>query len=486
MKQWANIYLIFIVVIASSAKGQPGDDPINNIQNLIIDLQVTRAQEQINSQVIDAPIKMSWLKGYLAFIKYQTATVEVLADETAEEIHKQVKNIKKYNGEMDCPFYLADLYLMNAFINFQNQEYFFALNHYLKAQKHINNCHQLNHQAPNCYKFKLIEWAVQAWIKENIPFFSTGQVTGNIQGQFEDEVFQLLINKEIPNPQKREIALLAGLLHPYFESDPVKSFQFVRSFYDTASLAGPLESFVFAKAATKGSQFEMAIKVLTQSINLGYHHRLNRINLMLGNLLANSQQVDAKFYLRQYISNQKNKKGVLYAQLKLMWVHRVNQNHEAFAQLKQNLVKPANLNFMLDKQAAFEIKDSANWTRELILSRQLFDAGYYQLSLKTLLNIRPKLETYNQNQRLAYAYRIGRAYHLLEEYDKALLFYKIALHAGLDESYYYPAYAAFYAGEIANHMGNVEMAKNYFNRCLQLDSPIYKTSIHHRAKSKIH
>ena len=53
----------------------------------------------------------------------------------------------------------------------------------------------------------------------------------------------------------------------------------------------------------------------------------------------------------------------------------------------------------------------------------------------------------------------------------------------MENTYYYPAYSAYYAGLLSKLDYN--KAKLYFEKCLKFNSPIYEWSIHKKAKQEL-
>jgi hypothetical protein len=61
----------------------------------------------------------------------------------------------------------------------------------------------------------------------------------------------------------------------------------------------------------------------------------------------------------------------------------------------------------------------------------------------------------------------------------------MVINSKLDSKFYYPAYAAYYAGKIELSLKNYNKAKKYFKYCIKLDSPVYKSDIHKKAENAI-
>jgi tetratricopeptide (TPR) repeat protein len=133
----------------------------------------------------------------------------------------------------------------------------------------------------------------------------------------------------------------------------------------------------------------------------------------------------------------------------------------------------------IDKEALASAENDQYPNKNLLLSRILFDGGYYSEVLDVLYAI--DTSGYSDNDKLDYVYRTGRVYHEMNNFEKAKTYYGLALSLGKNSDSYYAANATLKLGELYESEGNISLAKEAYSNCMNLDFKQYKNSILRRA-----
>jgi tetratricopeptide (TPR) repeat protein len=193
---------------------------------------------------------------------------------------------------------------------------------------------------------------------------------------------------------------------------------------------------------------------------------------------------DAAKYFEKFIQYFKGKFYLKDALQKLSW-HYYLQGNQAQANYYRNwvLTKGATLTDA-DEQALKEAR-TGKWPNKLLLqARLLNDGGYHWEALRRLAG--KKISDFNTPEdRLEFAYRVGRIYDDIGRDKEAIGFYKLAITLGENRHEHYAARAALHIGYIYEEKGDKLNAIAYFEKCMSMKDHDFKNSIDQRAKSGI-
>jgi hypothetical protein len=473
-----SVFLILAFVSAIQAQFNFSENE-KKIQNAILDLKVAEIPSHPAHQSNGI---INWLNAYQSFVYFQTTSNIVSIDSILNEIEKQQQIIEGLKPS--SPYYnycLADIYLMNCYLNFENGDLLRSLANFWSAKKCISENRKQYPDFSLNQKHQLIVMVIDKWVNENV-FGKKNETTGFWQSNFQNEWKLALSSQKEESVTYREMELVGHLLQLIFGNISAGNETWVVYPNSVFSSKGPLEAYVSAMHFNKMEQYPQTMQVLTYADSQAYNQRFNALNLAYGTSLLNQMSSLATDYLQRFIRNQKNANQVTYAQLKLTWFYLINQRVQKADSLIAIMKQTPKAFIWDDEQALYEVKHSDLWKPEILKSRLLFDGGDYSHSIETLLALKNSVGTYNQSQKLEYSYRLARAYHKSGNPTSAIPFYQMVVGSELDSEFYYPAYAAFYLGEIFENSNDRNNAIKYYTICTHLDSPIYKTSIHKKAK----
>lgn len=453
-----------------------------NIQTQILNLTYPD-----DKPIVGNPINgiRNWLEAYRDFV-YQLTNNN---DKTQEELHKsfdiQIQQIARLNDT--SPYYhycLSDIYLMKSYLYFIEGDYLHLVASFYKAQKHYHiNFNRFPEFLPN-NKHKLIDQAAIRWLSVNVlgSFAETDSYPElqNIKNKY--------IQGEFFGSEKivvRECNLLGLLFEASLENlTCLPNEQELQNMLVYAK-SGPIETFAISMLFKKWGYYQHQLKILQPSDSMKYLQRMNILNLYYGIALQNQLDSNCENYVTTFIKTQWQNKYIAYAELKLACHYFLKGDSLTMAGCIEKIRTNTDLQTSEDRQAFYEVSHATDWSPEILKSRMLFDGGKYSLSAKILIDAKNRLTYFNPNQKLEYAYRLGRAYDKMGEFNHAITFYQMVINSGKESEFYFPAYASYYLAEIYLKKNETALAKKYLNVCLRMDSPIYKQTIHQKANDQL-
>ena len=164
---------------------------------------------------------------------------------------------------------------------------------------------------------------------------------------------------------------------------------------------------------------------------------------------------------------------------KKAWAAFMLEDSALYLNCMQQVLLKGDNRIDIDKEALSEAETNQFPNKDLLLSRILFDGGYYADALNLLNAI--DTSGYSDNDKLNYMYRTGRVYHEINNSEKAKTYYGLAISLGKNADSYYAANAALKLGELYETEGNINLAKEAYSSCMNLNFKQYKNSILRRA-----
>ncbi len=189
-------------------------------------------------------------------------------------------------------------------------------------------------------------------------------------------------------------------------------------------------------------------------------------------------------YLEKFVTNFKGQFYLKDVYQKLSWAYYLQGNTIAAQNTRKNILKKGSLDSDADKLALKEAK-SGKWPNMLLLkARLLNDGGYNKEALQLFSN--KTIDSFSKDEdKLEFAYRLGRVYDDLILDQEAIKNYLTAIQLGEKSTEYYAARAALQIGNIYERQGNKPLAITYYKKCMEMDDHDYKNSLDQKAKSGI-
>lgn len=207
-------------------------------------------------------------------------------------------------------------------------------------------------------------------------------------------------------------------------------------------------------------------------------------DLEMGYITLNHLDPAAGKYFEKFIQEFKGRFYLKDALQKLSWHYYLQENNERADFYRKEVLTKGSTDTDADEQALKEAQ-SGKWPNKLLLqARLLNDGGYQQEALRLLYGKRIN-DFGSPEDRLEFAYRVGRIYDDIERDEEAIAFYKQAIISGETRKEHYAARAALQLGYIYEKRNDKKSATTWFQRSLKMKNHDFKNSIDQRAKAGI-
>ena len=245
-----------------------------------------------------------------------------------------------------------------------------------------------------------------------------------------------------------------------------------------------LFAYMVANLAINSKQSGYALQVIKQR-NLSPGYLSSPVwDMETGYALLNHLEKDAPFYLQRFLNSFKGKFYVKDVLQKLSWYYYLGGDIKKATDYRQLVKTKGNTETEADKQALKEAK-SGQWTSVLLLkARLLNDGGYHREALQVLAG-KSSVDFNREEEKVEFAYRLGRIYDDLEMNEEAIKNYLITMRTGEKRKEYFAARAAVQAGNIYERLGQKSTAIMYYQRCLDMGEHDFKDSLDQKAKAGI-
>ncbi len=294
----------------------------------------------------------------------------------------------------------------------------------------------------------------------------------DLQGgiNFLDEVIK---NDSLYN---QESNMLKAYLHAFILHDAQKGFDI----FSQTKKQFLLNKIVMAWIGLKAGKSKEVYTLLNENAMNEIKNKIIFIHYLKGSsALQYGRFAEVESSLYCYIKNTKSTHYIKDCYYKI-FLSRWFLHHKNIDFLLEKIKTEGTTNSAPDKYAYdfahYEQLPNQSITRSRILS----DGGQYQDALKALYDV--EVKTLNQKDKTEFYYRQGRIYHLLQEYDKALISYQNALNISGNLPYYFAPNAALQMGIIYYEKNNLEQSKNYLQKTIQYKQHEYKESLDSKAR----
>lgn len=194
---------------------------------------------------------------------------------------------------------------------------------------------------------------------------------------------------------------------------------------------------------------------------------------------------DANQYFERFLTNFKGNFYVKDAWLKFAWSYLLQNNIAQYNRCMMQVKTKGNTDTDADKKALKDAKDGKIPNVLLLKARLLTDGGYKNEAFQLLVG-KSTNDFVNMEDKLEFAYRVGRINEELGRFDNAIDAYLSTIKLGRERTEYFAARAALETGMIYEiQKKNKQMAMAFYQQCLDLPNHDYKNSLDQKAKSGI-
>lgn len=196
-------------------------------------------------------------------------------------------------------------------------------------------------------------------------------------------------------------------------------------------------------------------------------------------------ETDANIYFNRFLVSFKGNFYLKDCLLKYAWYYFLQGNISQYKQCLEGVKSKGNTDTDADKRALKEAKSGKTPNIHLLKARLLIDGGYASEAFEVLKG-KSTADFSSEEEKLEFAYRVGRIYEELGKYDDAIQAYLSTIKIGKERTEYYAARAALQIGNIyEKQKNNKPMAVAFYNQCLAMEDHDYKNSLDQKAKAGI-
>lgn len=243
-----------------------------------------------------------------------------------------------------------------------------------------------------------------------------------------------------------------------------------------------LFALMVANLSLNNQKAATGIKVLQERNDTAEYADIQYYNYVMGLLKLTRLDQDAHIYLERFVNNFKGKFYVKECLQRLSWYYYLEGNQAAADKYRALILTKGGLETDADKQALKEAK-TGKWPNPFLLRvRLLSDGGYFTKALALLLT-KKAAEFPAMEDKLEYAYRLGRIYDESGQDDQAIAMYEVTIKVGSNRPEYYAARASLQMGYIYEKRNDKTKAIECYQRCLNMKGHDYKNSLDQRAKA---
>lgn len=306
-----------------------------------------------------------------------------------------------------------------------------------------------------------------------------------LKGSIKDGMqnMQTVIDSNAPDARlfREEAYYYYCYLKLFIQNKPEELWQFLqRRQLDTKN--NYLFALMVANLSLNNQKASLGIKVLEEKNDSVQYANMQYYNYVFGLLKLSRLDDDAHVYLERFINEFKGKFYVKEALQRLSWYYYLENNMALANKYRNMILTHGNTETDADKQALKEAK-GGRWPNPLLLRVRLqSDGGFFSDALHLLLT-KKAADFEHMEEKLEYAYRLGRIYDEMGQDDKAIAMYEVTVKVGANRPEYYAARAALQMGYIYEKRNNKAKATECYQTTLGMKGHDYKNSLDQRAKA---
>ena len=269
----------------------------------------------------------------------------------------------------------------------------------------------------------------------------------------------------------------------YMQNDKEGVFEFIqKSRLDVKN--NHLLTYLAVNLSINNQQMDHAKKILLERNTSHEYISTSAWDLEMGYIAISHLDADAATYFERFLQVFKGRFYLKDAFQKLSWHYYLQGNQPKANHYRNQILTKGSTDTDADEQALKEAR-SGKWPNTLLLKARLLNDGGYHAEALRLLYGKRVTDFSLPEDRLEFAYRVGRLYDDVGRDEEAVAFYKLAVQSGEKRTEYYAARAALQIGYIYEQKQDTANAIAWFQRCLKMKDHDFKNSLDQRAKAGI-
>jgi len=246
--------------------------------------------------------------------------------------------------------------------------------------------------------------------------------------------------------------------------------------------SSPLMIYVRAVVMMKNGMNDQALAALQERKSPHTGFPFLYLDYLEGTARLNKLDTGAREYFRCYIRDFRGMNYLRAAYQRLAWISLLEGDTAGYRELMTMASVGGALLVEEDRQAKNDAGSGLIPSPLLLRARLLFDGGYYDLTMKELLNNPLKSSVKTKRDLVEYTYRLGRICQETGKDTRALEYFRLTVERGRSEPCYFASNAAYQAGLLYEKAGAYARADSAYRLCLSIKPSEYRMSIHQKAR----
>jgi len=243
-----------------------------------------------------------------------------------------------------------------------------------------------------------------------------------------------------------------------------------------------LSYYICGHLAVYGGKSNQALQLLLKAPKGNEYVGFPQITYLTALAKLYQLDADASNSLLKFLKENRSQNYQKAVHQKLGWLALISGDVNAYHQEMQKVLSSGVAVIDADKQAQKEAESGFTPNVLLLKARINCDGGAFEKALELLKN-KTNDDFKDARDKLEFNYRMGRIYHLMNQQNKALIYYQNVIETGRDLPYYFAANAALNIAYIYEERKNKAMAEQYFHICLSMKNHEYAHSLAQKAKA---
>ncbi|GAA0192124.1 hypothetical protein GCM10009122_54880 [Fulvivirga kasyanovii] len=476
-----NAYLFLCFIFPVSLLGNGTDWEFNKEEkqayNYIISLQLDKATPLLS----DKRPASAYLKNLSESIRLIITEDPSLFEDYEDAFDDRLDLIEPLETNSGYKnFYLAELYLQRAFVNLKMGYEWTSAWDFRRAYKLIDtNTKKHPDFLPNYKSMGLLHVMIGSVPERHQWLIGLLGMQGSVkQGLSEIEKMA-----ESDHFFSKEAQVVSYLLEAYLLNhgdEAVKDFSVMYANNQKNLLFG----YLYMSLLIKNSQSQTALDTYQnlKKLKEGYLE-FNFLNYLAGEIhLQKGDYELAETYFSEFIKNTKGRNFTKDAQYKLFLAYWLNDKESKAIAAHLKAQQTGQTKVEADKHASKSLGQPQFPNKTIMKIRLLTDGGFYEAA-KTLA---AKDYTFSSKKdKVEFTYRKARLLHKTGDTEDAIKLYAATINETSGETWYFAPNSCLQLGYIYHQMGDISLAKHYFNEVLGYKNHEYKASLDNKAKAAL-
>ncbi len=456
---------------------------LEEIYQSVWDMSWEKAREAANAMKQEDPenLLVYHVENYIDFVRiYLTDDMNDFESFRTDVTHR-IAEIQK--GSMSSPYYFysqAEIYIQWSLVRSKNGEVIRAgwdINRAYKLLKKCKEKHPDFHFTDKSLSvIHTLIGSVKGLKKTIIKILTS--LDGSVDQGISEIENLYSWNDHNPSLWSDEIITVRSLMQGHIQKNWNDSFETINKLSQNRRTT-PLGRYLLASTAYHAGHNDITIDLL--ALDEPHDHSFYYLDLLAGTALLNKGDSSANRFIQQYLDHHHGQSFLKSASQKMAWYELVIEGNQEEYVRWMNKCKLLGATITVeDQEAQLSAEQNIIPNRHLLLSRLLFDGGYYDKAWKEVQKYNP--EQKEKVEILEYTYRKARILQKRGNEREALALLGQTINLGKEEKVYYACNAALQMAYIFFNNRDFKNAARYIEITLDIHPNERKENLHNEAK----